>query len=71
YKWLFEVWRSSGYNVAMGDLPGQGTSTRTRGHIRSFQEYIDELDIWIDKARTLEARVFLLGHSAAGLIAIE
>lgn len=60
YKWLVEMWRSSGYNVVMGDLPGQGTSTRARGHIRSFQEYIDEVDIWIDKARTLEAPVFLL-----------
>ncbi|MCX2808436.1 alpha/beta hydrolase [Bacillus sp. ChL18] len=71
YKWLVEMWRSSGYNVVMGDLPGQGTSTRARGHIRSFQEYIDEVDIWIDKARTLEAPVFLLGHSMGGLIAIE
>ncbi|MGE1104338.1 serine aminopeptidase domain-containing protein, partial [Peribacillus simplex] len=31
----------------------------------------DEVDIWIDKARTLEAPVFLLGHSMGGLIAIE
>lgn len=23
YKWLVEMWRSSGYNVVMGDLPGQ------------------------------------------------
>lgn len=71
YKWLVEMWRSSGYNVVMGDLPGQGTSTRARGHIRSFQEYIDEVDIWIDQARTLESPVFLLGHSMGGLIAIE
>lgn len=61
YKWLIEMWRSSGYHVVMGDLPGQGTTTRARGHIRSFQEYIDEVDAWIDKARTFDLPVFLLG----------
>lgn len=71
YKWLIEMWRSSGYHVVMGDLPGQGTTTRARGHIRSFQEYIDEVDAWIDKARTFDLPVFLLGHSMGGLVAIE
>lgn len=71
YKWLSDMWRSSGYNVVMDDLPGQGTSTRARGHIRSFQEYIDEVDKWIDKAKSFRLPVFLLGHSMGGLVAIE
>ncbi|MFN2747535.1 MULTISPECIES: alpha/beta hydrolase [Bacillus] len=71
YKWLSEMWRSSGYNVVMGDLPGQGTSTRDRGHIRTFQEYIDEVDKWIDRAKAFQVPVLLLGHSMGGLIAIE
>ena len=71
YKWLSEMWRSSGFNVVMGDLPGQGTSTRERGHIRSFQEYIDEVDKWVARAKAFELHVFMLGHSMGGLIAIE
>lgn len=53
------------------DLPGQGTSTRARGHIRSFQEYIDEVDKWVDKAKAFQLPVLLLGHSMGGLVAIE
>ncbi|MPQ27029.1 alpha/beta hydrolase [Bacillus paralicheniformis] len=71
YKWLSEMWRSSGFNVVMGDLPGQGTSTRERGHIRSFQEYIDEVDKWVARAKAFELPVLMLGHSMGGLIAIE
>jgi lysophospholipase len=70
YKWLIEMWRTSGYNVIMGDLPGQGTSTRARGHIHSFKEYIDEVSLWVEEAEKLEKPVFLLGHSMGGLIAI-
>ncbi|ALC82084.1 MULTISPECIES: alpha/beta hydrolase [Bacillus] len=70
YKWLIEMWRTSGYNVIMGDLPGQGTSTRARGHINSFREYIDEVTLWVEEAKKMELPLFLLGHSMGGLIAI-
>ena len=71
YKWLIEMWRNAGYHVVMGDLPGQGTSTRARGHIRSFQEYIDTVDEWIEHAKSFRLPTFLLGHSMGGLISIE
>lgn len=57
------MWRNAGYHVVMGDLPGQGTSTRARGHIRSFQEYIDTVDEWIEHAKSFRLPTFLLGHS--------
>ncbi len=71
YKWLVEMWRLSGYHVVMGDLPGQGTSTRRRGHIKSFDEYIKEVNIWITEAKKFGVPLFLLGHSMGGLVVIR
>ncbi|RFU68704.1 alpha/beta hydrolase [Peribacillus saganii] len=72
YKWLSQMWCSAGYHVIAGDLPGQGMTTRSgRGHIDSFDQYIDEVKLWIEEAFTYDLPVFLLGHSMGGLIAIR
>ncbi|WP_108672213.1 alpha/beta hydrolase [Peribacillus acanthi] len=72
YRWLVEMWRLAGYHVIMGDLPGQGMTTRSRrGHIDSFQEYLDEVKIWIEAALDYDLPVFLHGHSMGGLISIR
>ncbi|WP_442595612.1 alpha/beta hydrolase [Neobacillus sp. D3-1R] len=72
YGWLIEMWRSSGYHVIMGDLPGQGLTSRTRrGHIDSFDEYIFEVKDWIQSAYQFELPVFLVGHSMGGLVSIR
>ncbi|WP_174734930.1 alpha/beta fold hydrolase [Mesobacillus harenae] len=72
YGWLIEMWRSSGFHVIMGDLPGQGMTTRAeRGHIDSFEDYLTEVKDWVKAAYDFELPVFLLGHSMGGLIAIR
>lgn len=72
YGWLIEMWRLAGFHVIMGDLPGQGMTTRSsRGHIESFDEYIFEVKDWIQAAYQFELPVFLLGHSLGGLISIR
>lgn len=71
YKWLTEMWRSSGYHVIIGDLPGQGTTSRIRGHISSFDEYIDVVTAWITEGKKFGLPIFLLGHSMGGLILIR
>ncbi|MBD1380218.1 alpha/beta hydrolase [Metabacillus arenae] len=71
YKWLVEMWRCAGYHVVMGDLPGQGTSTRRRGHIDAFDEYIVVVNEWLKDAFSYDLPVFVLGHSMGGLIAIR
>ncbi|QPC47298.1 alpha/beta hydrolase [Mangrovibacillus cuniculi] len=72
YSWLIEMWRSSGYHVVMGDLPGQGAKSRSdRGHIDSFQQYLDEVEQWLQAAYQFEVPVFLLGHSMGGLVTIR
>lgn len=72
YGWLIEMWRMAGFHVIMGDLPGQGMTTRSRrGHIDSFDEYIIEVKDWVQAAYRYDLPVFLLGHSMGGLIAIR
>lgn len=72
YGWLIEMWRTSGFHIIMGDLPGQGMTTRSsRGHIDSFDEYIYEVKDWIQTAYRYDLPVFLLGHSMGGLISIR
>lgn len=72
YSWLIEMWRSSGYHVIMGDLPGQGMTTRShRGHIDSFDEYIFEIKDWVQTAYQFDVPVFLMGHSMGGLACIR
>ncbi|MBS4175943.1 alpha/beta hydrolase [Lederbergia citrea] len=72
YGWLIEMWRLNGFHVIMGDLPGQGLTTRSqRGHIDSFDEYIQEIKTWVEEANMYALPVFLLGHSMGGLAAIR
>ncbi|GAE34218.1 alpha/beta hydrolase [Halalkalibacter akibai] len=71
YQWLAEKWNAHGFDVVMGDLPGQGKTRGKRGHIQSFNQYIDTISEWIDEANTKGLPVFLLGHSMGGLVVIR
>jgi lysophospholipase len=72
YKWLIEMWRAEGYHVIMGDLPGQGTTSRSdRGHIDSFDVYIEAVEEWYKEALAYNLPIILLGHSMGGLIVIR
>ncbi len=72
YGWLIEMWRTAGFHIIMGDLPGQGMTTRSRrGHIDSFDDYIFEVKDWVQAAYRYDLPVFLLGHSMGGLISIR
>ncbi|KIL43927.1 alpha/beta hydrolase [Jeotgalibacillus soli] len=72
YGWLIEMWRSKGYHVIMGDLPGQGMAKRMeRGHIESFNQYLAEVKRWIEAAYQFSLPVFILGHGMGGLIAVR
>ena len=71
YEWLIRQWNKHGVHVVGGDLPGQGRTAGRRGHIRSFQAYIDTVEHWFKEAMTFRLPVFLLGHSMGGLIVIR
>lgn len=55
------------------DLRGFGQSMGVRGHIRQFEEYLDDLDQFIAWVRTRHPHhpVFVLGHSLGATIAIR
>ncbi|MDM5156927.1 alpha/beta hydrolase [Bacillus sp. DX1.1] len=71
YEAFAEMWNHFGYHVVMGDLPAHGTTSRNRGHIDSFDEYIEEVKTWITEAKKYRLPIFLFGHSMGGLISIR
>src|SRR5690625_4042120 len=71
YKWLAQNWNEHGIDVMMSDLPGQGKTRGIKGHIRTFNQYLDTVDEWLQKARKKALPIILLGHSMGGLIAIR
>lgn len=56
-----------------GDLPGFGTSIKTRGHIDNFNEYLMKVDEWLQYAKNKwpNVPIFLFGHSMGGLIVLR
>jgi alpha-beta hydrolase superfamily lysophospholipase len=62
-----------GYAVYAFDLRGHGRSPGKRGYIESFAEYRNDAAAFLDLVRSEEpnSKVFLLGHSQGGLIALN
>jgi lysophospholipase len=71
YQWLSEKWLANGYHVIMGDLPGQGELPELRGHVDSFDNYIDTVRLWVERAATFQLPIILFGHSLGGLAVIR
>jgi lysophospholipase len=71
YDWVIRQLNDSGFNCVSGDLPGQGTTTRRRGHIDTFDEYIFTIEKWFLEAQKLEGPVYIFGHSMGGLAVIR
>jgi alpha-beta hydrolase superfamily lysophospholipase len=71
YGWVGEQCSAHGLATYALDLRGRGESTGERFYIENFDEYVDDLVTLVAHARTREADVplFLLGHSAGGVIA--
>lgn len=55
------------------DFRGHGQSDGRRGHCDSFSQYVDDLDLFVDRVRgqAKGKKLFLLGHSQGGLVAIH
>lgn len=71
YQWLAEQWNKQHFHVIVGDLPGNGNSPGKKGHVSSFQWYLDTVEKWYTEARKDRLPIFLLGHSLGGLIVIR
>lgn len=75
YEELVQDLNTLGYSVYTYDHRGQGFSTRLtkdrqKSHIENFQNYVDDLKLFVDKFVTenIHNKPILVGHSMGGLI---
>ena len=72
YAYVITMLRRNGYHVIMGDLPGQGqTSRANKGQIEDFNEYHENILEWIKIANEYKIPTFVLGVGLGGLILIN
>ena len=71
YTYIKDKFIEEGYNVYRYDARGHGRSEGKRGHLEDFDDYLDDLDIFIDmiKRENKGLKVVLVGHSMGGLVA--
>jgi len=70
YEWVAQQFVAAGYAVYAMDLRGRGKSEGERFVVEHVDEYVSDLSTLIQLARSREPglKVFLLGHSAGGVI---
>lgn len=70
YEWAAEQLVRSGLAVYALDLHGRGRSEGARLYLEKFEDYLDDVDALVKLARSREPDlpVFLLGHSAGGVV---
>ncbi|KDE96532.1 lysophospholipase [Staphylococcus sp. TE8] len=72
YAYVITMLRRNGYHVIMGDLPGQGqTSRANKGQIDDFNTYHENLLEWIKIANEYKITTFVLGVGLGGLIVLN
>lgn len=71
YAWCGERLAQEGMAACALDLRGRGRSDGERFHVERFEDYVADLGWLVDFAtsRAAGAPVFLLGHSAGGVVA--
>ena len=72
YAYVITHLRRNGYHVIMGDLPGQGQSSRTKkGQIDNFEVYQERVLEWMQIAEEYHLPTFIIGVGLGGLIAVN
>jgi acylglycerol lipase len=71
YSWAAEAFAAKGFAVYAVDLRGRGKSEGERFYVENIAEYVADVDgmIAIAKKRHPGLPVYLLGHSAGGVVA--
>jgi alpha-beta hydrolase superfamily lysophospholipase len=71
YTWVGEQLASMGLAVYAVDLRGRGRSDGERFYVDSFQDYVSDVEAVVAMAKSREPDVpmFVLGHSAGGVVA--
>lgn len=71
YQWPGEQLAAAGYAVHALDLHGRGNSDGERFFVAKFSDYVDDVAAFVARVKAAEPGlpVFLLGHSAGGVVA--
>src|ERR1700754_3666065 len=71
YIWAAEQFAAAGYAVYAADLRGRGKSEGERFWVERPGEYVGDVDLAVQLAKSREPglKVFMLGHSAGGVVA--
>jgi alpha-beta hydrolase superfamily lysophospholipase len=71
YEWVGEQLTGRGLAVYALDLPGRGKSEGERFYVNDIEDYAEDVDDVVNLAKSRERgrSVFLLGHSAGGVVA--
>ena len=70
YLWVGEQFAKNGLAAYALDLRGRGLSEGDRYHVDTIDEYLDDVDKLVEQAKADHPglQIFLLGHSAGGVI---
>lgn len=71
YGPLFEALSTDGYELHAFDYRGHGQADGRRGHCDHFSDYLDDLDLFLDRVAAAipsDRKLFVLGHSHGALI---
>lgn len=70
YLWVAEQFVTNGLAVYALDLRGRGKSEGERFYVEKFEDYVDDVATFVRMAKAQEPGlpVFVLGHSAGGVI---
>lgn len=71
YQWPAQELVRRGYAVHAFDLRGHGQSEGERYHVEHFADYVSDLALFVAQTRSRSGSLplFLLGHSAGGVVA--
>jgi len=71
YGWVAERLVQNGLSVYALDLRGRGKSEGERFYVEKFSDYVDDVATFVARTKVQEPRlpVFMLGHSAGGVVA--
>ncbi|HIN85033.1 MAG TPA: alpha/beta hydrolase [Myxococcales bacterium] len=74
YESTMRRYHDGGYNVGSFDYRGHGKAEGRRGHVFSFDEYMEDLDAFIQlmlKRLGPSKKLYLVGHSYGGLVVLR